>query len=84
MLFTSLPFFIFFAITLLMLFILKGKKGQHVYLLLANCFFYGWWDVRFLGLLIVLSLLVYYCGTKIYNAQKAGLKGKEFLLGSVK
>ncbi|MBB6327811.1 D-alanyl-lipoteichoic acid acyltransferase DltB (MBOAT superfamily) [Algoriphagus iocasae] len=40
-------------------------KLQNAFLLLASYVFYGWWDWRFLGLIIASSAVDYYCGLKL-------------------
>lgn len=52
MTFSSLPFLLFLPIVLIGLHFIKNKNKQHIFLLLASYFFYGWWDVRFLLLMI--------------------------------
>ncbi|MBL4884229.1 MAG: MBOAT family protein [Planctomycetaceae bacterium] len=58
MLFNSFAFWIFFALVMLLYHRMK-HRAQNVLLLVASYFFYGCWDWRFLGL-IVLSTLVDY------------------------
>lgn len=69
MLFNSLTFAIFFPIVLFIYwFVLKNsQKKQNIFLLIASCFFYGYWDWRFLFLLAI-STLYYYGGFRINNA----------------
>jgi alginate O-acetyltransferase complex protein AlgI len=51
---------------------------QNFLLLIASYFFYGWWDYRFLFLLIFSTLLDYYTGQKIYESE--GIQRKRFWL----
>ncbi|HKW89266.1 MAG TPA: MBOAT family O-acyltransferase [Candidatus Acidoferrales bacterium] len=51
MLFDSPAYFIF-LIPVVMAYWRLGRRKQNVFLLLASYFFYGWWDWRFLGLMI--------------------------------
>jgi D-alanyl-lipoteichoic acid acyltransferase DltB (MBOAT superfamily) len=60
MVFNSLTFLVFLAITLSAYYRL-GHRGQNILLLVASYIFYGWWDFRFLGLLIFTSLFDYFC-----------------------
>lgn len=57
MLFTSITFGIFFTILFVLYWtVFKAfLKAQNAFLLLAGYLFYGWWDWRFLGLLILIS-----------------------------
>jgi alginate O-acetyltransferase complex protein AlgI len=62
MLFDSIEFMIFLPVVFILYWFLVNKKlkAQNAFLLIASYFFYGWWDYRFLGLLIMLSLANYY------------------------
>jgi alginate O-acetyltransferase complex protein AlgI len=51
MLFDSPVYFVFLIIVVLTYWRLS-HRSQNVFLLLASYFFYGWWDWRFLGLMI--------------------------------
>lgn len=59
MLFTSLPFFAFFALTLAGLVALRRARHKHYWLLAGSYFFYGWWDWRFLGLMLFSTASAY-------------------------
>jgi alginate O-acetyltransferase complex protein AlgI len=59
--FNSITFLIFFAITLSLYYRL-GHNGQNWLLLIASYIFYGWWDYRFAFLLLATSLLDYAFG----------------------
>ena len=58
MVFNSITFLIFLAITLSLYYRL-GHRGQNWLLLGASYIFYGWWDYRFAFLLLATSLLDY-------------------------
>src|SRR5437763_3739411 len=51
MLFDSPAYFAFF-IPVILLYWRLNRRSQNLFLLLASYFFYGWWDWRFLGLMI--------------------------------
>jgi alginate O-acetyltransferase complex protein AlgI len=76
MIFNSLAFAIFFPIVLSLYWLLskKGVRSQNILLIVASYVFYGWWDWRFLFLLVFSTSLDYYTGLKMYNAQTE--KGK--------
>ena len=59
MLFNSITFIFFLMIvfTLYWLPISKNRKHQNVVLLIASYVFYGWWDYRFLSLIVFSSIL---------------------------
>lgn len=58
MVFNSTTFLVFFAV-FLVLFALcrKSLSASNVLILAGSYIFYGWWDVRFLGLLVLTSLM---------------------------
>lgn len=64
MVFNSVTFLVFLAIVLLLYFRL-GHFGQNLLLLTASYVFYGWWDYRFLGLLLFTTLFDYACALRI-------------------
>ena len=67
MLFNSLDFAIFLPIVFAVYwFILSGKrKQQNTFLLLSSYIFYGWWDSRFLLLIILSTIVDFLVGRKI-------------------
>jgi len=52
MLFDSPAYFIFLIPVWVLLYWRLNRGEQNVFLLLASYFFYGWWDWRFLALMI--------------------------------
>ncbi len=64
MLFNSIEFALFFSIVFVIYWFIGNKNiaVQNFFLLLSSCFFYAWWDVRFLCLILFSSLLDYYIG----------------------
>lgn len=81
MLFNSVTFLIFLALVLPLYYRLK-HRGQNWMLVAASYVFYGWWDVRFLALLIGSSVFDYYCGIWIEN-EKRPKQRKWLLAGSI-
>lgn len=67
MLFNSFTFLLFLPIVFLLYWFVfkKSLKLQNAFLLLASYVFYGWWDWRFLGLIIASSAVDYWCGLKM-------------------
>lgn len=61
MLFNSVSFFVFLGVVYL-LYRLLGHRQQNWLLLVASYVFYGWWDVRFLFLIVVSTVVDYSCG----------------------
>lgn len=84
MLFNSIEFLIFLPIVFLLYWFVfnKNLKYQNILLLISSYLFYGWWDYRFLSLIIISSLVDYIVGIKIY-ATKNPLKRKRFLFLSI-
>lgn len=70
MLFTTITFIVFFIIVFVVYwFVLNNNlRLQNAFLLLVGYVFYGWWDWRFLFLLIFSSGADFLLGKKIYEA----------------
>ncbi len=64
MLFNSVIYFVFLAIAVLVYWRL-GWRAQNVFLLAASYVFYGYWDWRFLSLMLASTLVDFYCATAI-------------------
>jgi alginate O-acetyltransferase complex protein AlgI len=77
MLFNSIQFAIFLPMVFILYWFVTNKelKTQNVLLLVASYVFYGWWDWRFLFLLVLLSLVNYLIGIGIEN-NETNRKGK--------
>jgi D-alanyl-lipoteichoic acid acyltransferase DltB (MBOAT superfamily) len=66
MIFTSWVFLLFCAVVLVTYFLLSWSwRGQNILLLVASYVFYGFWDWRFLGLLIGMTAVNYGAGWAI-------------------
>lgn len=78
MLFNSIGFAIFLPIVFLLYWLVTNKnlRLQNILLLLASYYFYACWDWRFLFLLMFSTLLDYFTGLKMQNAENQ--KGKRF------
>lgn len=62
MAFDSITFFLFLGIVLTTYWTLHGStRWQNLLLLMASYVFYGWWDWRFLGLIIFTTLSSFMC-----------------------
>lgn len=71
MLYTNLEFgFFFLAFFLLYWSIHNHIKGQNLLILAASYFFYGWWDWRFLSLIVVSSLTDFLIGIQLDQGGK--------------
>lgn len=63
MLFNSFEFLIFLPLTFLFYwFVCKSRLSKNIFLILASYLFYGWWDYRFLFLIIFITLISYVSG----------------------
>lgn len=66
MIFTSIEYLVFFPVVFLLYWILgRNKTVQNIIIVTASLFFYGWWDWRFLGLLLITTLTTFYGGAMI-------------------
>jgi alginate O-acetyltransferase complex protein AlgI len=77
MVFNSITFLIFLAIVLTAYYRLPFR-GQNILLLVASYIFYGWWDWRFVSLLIFTTLFDYWCALRI-DAEPNQTRRKIFL-----
>ena len=84
MLFTTSIFWIFFILVFLTVILnsnfIKSIKLQNIALLLSSYIFYGYWDWRFLGLIIFVTFQTFFFGACIYNTKN---KKKYFLFISI-
>lgn len=69
MLFNSFEFAVFLTIALVIFWNLKKLSTRNAFLLFASYFFYGYWDYRFLSLIIFSSLCDFYLGRKIHRTE---------------
>jgi len=68
MIFNSLEFLVFLIIVFLVYWKLERKK-QNIFLIICSYIFYGWWDPRFLILIVISSFVDFVVGKK-YIAQE--------------
>lgn len=85
MLFNSIEFAVFLPIVFILYWFILSRnlKQQNILLIIASYIFYGWWDWRFLLLLIVLSLANYFVGIELENNQENSKGKKWFIFGLV-
>jgi D-alanyl-lipoteichoic acid acyltransferase DltB (MBOAT superfamily) len=76
MLFNSLSFAIFLPIIFLLYWRIKNIKIQNLFLLAASYFFYGWWDYRYLSLVLLCSITHYVAGIILQYIDKKYITGK--------
>lgn len=84
MLFNSIDFGIFLPIVFLLYWLVVNKniKLRNTFLLAVSYLFYGWWDWRFLSLIVFSSFVDYFIGLKLAQEQ-APSKRKMLLFTSV-
>jgi D-alanyl-lipoteichoic acid acyltransferase DltB (MBOAT superfamily) len=72
MLFNSIDFAVFLPIVFVLYWFLTSKnlKLQNVLIVLSSYLFYGWWDWRFLSLIIFSTLVDYSIGRKLKTENK--------------
>jgi len=72
MLFNSIDFVVFFPIVFLIYWFLTNKnlKIQNFLIIVASYVFYGWWDWRFLSLIVFSTLVDYTVGLLLSNEKK--------------
>ena len=68
MIFQSIEFLIFFIVVLIGIRILWDKKYQHFFLLCASYYFYYLTNNICIFLLALITLILFYCGSAIHNA----------------
>lgn len=81
MLFNTLDFAIFLPVVFLLYwFVFKSNINiQNLFLIVVSYFFYACWDWRFLGLILISSLVDFLVGKELYKATKE--KQRKLLLG---
>ncbi|GAB5563283.1 MAG: MBOAT family protein [Winogradskyella sp.] len=72
MLFNSLEFFIFLPVVFVLFWFLfkKNLKLQNLLIVVASYVFYGWWDWRFLSLIVFSSFVDYTIGVLLKNEEE--------------
>ena len=79
MLFNSLDFAIFFPVVFILYWIVSSNlKLRNILVFVSSYVFYGWWDWRFLFLIIISSIVDFYVGKKL--GQIENIKKRKFLL----
>lgn len=79
MLFNSLDFAVFFPIVFTLYWIFSRNLTQrNMFILIVSYIFYGWWDWKFLSLIIISSFVDFFIGRKIELEENP--KKRKFLL----
>src|SRR5271163_4985074 len=82
MLFVEPRFFLFFGVVLTTYWTLKSNSARKWLLLAASYFFYGCWDWRFAGMLLLLSAADYYFALRLTLTSSQRLR-KVYVTASV-
>lgn len=67
--FFDTPIYIAFLAFIVSLYWLFSRKEQNLLLLAASYFFYGWWDWRFLILIVISTIVDFHCANYIDRSQ---------------
>lgn len=76
MLFNSIDFAIFLPIVFTLYWLIKNIKFQNLLIVAASYVFYGWWDWRFLSLILFSTLVDYIVGVKLSKTENKWLFDK--------
>jgi alginate O-acetyltransferase complex protein AlgI len=71
MFFDTPVYALFLTLVVLVYWRLEWRRQNHL-LLAASYLFYGWWDVRFLGLIAASTVVDYYCARAIARSDEPG------------
>jgi len=82
MLFNSIEFLIYFPAVFILywLFFADKIKLRNFYLIVVSYIFYGWWDWRFLFLIIISSYVDYYVGKNLYHEKRNNIRKRLLFL----
>lgn len=74
MLFNSIDFVVFLPIVFILYWLIPKEKIklQNLLIVGASYFFYGWWDWRYLGLILLSTIVDYAVGLKLSNTDARG------------
>lgn len=78
MLFNSIDFAIFLPVVFFCYWLLNKRTHQNILLVLASYLFYGWWDWRFLSLILLSTIVDFLAG--IYLGNKESEHGRKVIL----
>ena len=82
MLFNSLEFVFFILIFYCLYWLFGSYKSQNILIIIGSYIFYGWWDWRFLGLIVFSTLLDYTIGL-LLNKENFWIRRKMLLVLSL-
>src|ERR1700761_5795976 len=83
MVFNSINFFIFLPIFFILYFLLGNNlKYQNYLIFISSLLFYGFWDYRFVLLLVLNTIIDYYFGLALFK-EKVQKTKKMILFGAI-
>ena len=80
--FFDTPIYVLFLTLAVLVYWRLGWRKQNLFLLAASYFFYGWWDWRFLSLILISTIVDFYCA-KVISRSANPLHRKSLLALSV-
>ncbi|MBI9036250.1 MAG: MBOAT family protein [Bacteroidales bacterium] len=80
--FVSFEFLYLYVVVIALLIVIKNSFIRKLIILAASCFFYAWWDWRFLAILVFVTVMDYYI-SKLLTHDLDGKIRKHILLISV-
>ncbi len=80
MVFSSITFLYFFLPALIIIYYIAPKKLKNLVMLIGSLTFYAWGEVRYIFIMLVLSLVDYICGRNIDKYLDNAKKRKLFML----
>jgi len=84
MLFNSIEFLVFFVFVFTLYWSVgRSARAQNIVLLAASLIFYGWADLRFMGLLLMSAGMNYVIGTRLVDARRERIRSLVFWFGIV-
>jgi len=85
MLFNSIDFAVFLPLVFLFYWFLfrRNLRYQNIFIVIASYIFYGWWDWRFLFLIIISTVTDYYIGLALSNKKENPRRRKLLLITSL-
>ncbi len=83
MVFSSNSFLFLFLPIFLLIYYLSSRKLRSLIIAIGSYIFFGWFRLDYLALILLSTVLDYFCGNAIYKAKLEGRKGKTWLLLSV-
>ncbi len=82
MIFNSITFLIFFFLFFNLYWLINNRAGinlRNTFIVLASYLFYGWWDWRFLSLIVLSSIVDYVIGWQLGKVERP--RSRKYLLG---